>query len=412
LSRKREPAREHASEQASARDSSAPAGGQPARSAAAANKTDGSGRTVEAPPGGDGGRAGPAATASEKAEKLVILAGGDVNLGRTCGQQILKDPGYNPFKELGALFSSADLRFVNLESQLSDQNGETQSRANRLIFTGPPGGADVLKNAGIDLVSLANNHAWDYGKKAFLETLANLGRAGVPFVGASEERGRQYEPTIINVKGWRIAWFAVTSIWNQGPFDDHPAKDHVAWTRFDILNDKLLRARKENDVVILSHHGGSEYVEVPMQWTREFVKPVMRAGVDAIVGHHPHVPQGVGWQGGRPIFYSLGNLVFAMHSDYPWTGTGFFARLTFYRDGRREVEACPYDILGHVPTLFSGDTKAARENAFAQHLRYVSVAAGRSEVGPPGELSCMPLEPPTPKAGPAALARARNEKDG
>ena len=144
-----------------------------------------------------------------KADKLVILAGGDVNLGRSCGQRILKDPSYNPFSELGPLFSSADLRFVNLESQLSDQGGETQSRINRLIFTGPPGGADVLKNAGIDLVSLANNHAWDYGKKAFLETLSNLEHAGVPFVGASRERGRQYEPTILSVKGWRIAWFAV-----------------------------------------------------------------------------------------------------------------------------------------------------------------------------------------------------------
>src|SRR5690554_2692782 len=73
------------------------------------------------------------------AEEFVVVAGGDVNLGRETGQNIIKNPDYNPLLQLAPIFEGADYRFVNLESQLSDQGGETQSKLNRLIFTGPPG---------------------------------------------------------------------------------------------------------------------------------------------------------------------------------------------------------------------------------------------------------------------------------
>jgi poly-gamma-glutamate synthesis protein (capsule biosynthesis protein) len=334
---------------------------------------------------------------AKPSDKLVILAGGDVNLARGCGQHILKDASYDPFRVVRPLLASADLRFVNLECQLSDQGGVTQSKVNRLVFTGPPGGAQTLANAGIDVVSLANNHMWDYGKKALLETFDNLERAGVRYVGASRERDQVYEPLIVNKNGWSIAIFAVTHIWNQGAFDRHPGRDHVAWAAFDELGKKLKKARKKHDLVLVSYHGGGEYVDMPMQWTREFVRAVMATGADAVIGHHPHVPHGVGWHGDRPVFYSLGNLVFAMHSDHPWTGTSFFARLTFSRNDKPLVEACPYHILGHVPMLFDGKTKAARERTFTQHLKLVSVTVGGTRIGEPGEHSCVVLEPPEQK---------------
>jgi poly-gamma-glutamate capsule biosynthesis protein CapA/YwtB (metallophosphatase superfamily) len=105
----------------------------------------------------------------------------------------------------------------------------------------------------------------------------------------------------------------------------------------------------------------------------------------------------VGWSGDRPIFYSLGNLVFAMHRDYPWTGTSFFARLTFSQDRKLLVEACPYHILGHTPMLFEGKTQAARERSFAHHLKLISIAVGGTRIGEPRAHSCMPLEPPEPR---------------
>ena len=332
-----------------------------------------------------------AVPAPKKADKIVILAGGDVNFGRGAGQKILKNPEYNPFSEVAPLLAKADYRFVNLESQLSDQGGETQSKNNHLVFTGPPGGAAVLKRAGIDLVSLANNHAWDYGKDALFETFKHLDAAGVAHVGARQEATTQYKPLVVDIKGWQVAWFAVTHIWNQGHINKHEGRHYVAWASFDLLGKQLKKAVKKYDLVLVSYHGGGEYIDVPMQWTREFYRAVMSTGVHAVFGHHPHVPHGIGWVGNRPAFYSLGNLVFAMHSDYPWTGTSFFARVTFNVDGQIQVEACPYHILGHVPMLFEGKAKPARERTFRNHLKVLSMATGGSVIGEPGEFSCVPV---------------------
>lgn len=346
----------------------------------------------------------PRDRADAASNELVILVGGDVNLGRGAGQQILRNPDYNPLSQLDPLLRTADLRFVNLESQLSDQDGETQSHQNHLIFTGPPGGARTLALAHIDVVSVANNHAWDYGKRALFETLANLRRANVAYVGASEARKAQYEPITLRLKGKRIALFAVTQVWNQPPFNTHEGQFHVAWASIELLKENILRARRESDIVILSYHGGGEYVEVPMQWTRAFVRDAMQLGVDVIVGHHPHVPHGVGWIEDRPVLYSLGNLVFAMHSDYPWTGTSFMARLTF-GSGPVRVEACPYYILGHEPLLFSGANKSFRERAMRRHLQEVSLTVGGSRVSEPGAFSCMTLSPPNVRVGAAGAVR-------
>jgi poly-gamma-glutamate synthesis protein (capsule biosynthesis protein) len=119
------------------------------------------------------------ATATEEVSSsdpntLVVVAGGDVSFGRECGQELLADANYNPLEPLAPVLDSADLRLVNLESTLTDQGGLTQSPKNRLIFTGPPEGALSLARAGIDVVSVANNHAWDFHEAGFRETLGYL----------------------------------------------------------------------------------------------------------------------------------------------------------------------------------------------------------------------------------------------
>jgi len=348
--------------------------------------------------------------------RLVVIAGGDVSLARDLGQEILRDPGaVRPFAALEPLLRAADLRLVNLESQLSDQGGETQSPHNRLVFSGPPAGAQVLAAAGIDAVSLANNHDWDYGKRALFSTLEHLDRAGVAAVGASREPERMYEPLVLRRGDWSIALFAVTQIWNQGEFAAHEGRFHVAWARFDRLAKHLEAARREHDVVLVSYHGGAEYLEMPMGFTKEYVDAVMRWGADAVLGHHPHVPQGVGWHRGRPVFYSLGNLVFGTHRDHEWTGMGLLARLTFERpEGcedrscqRMDVEACPYRILGTSPEPFAGPGRAALDRSFRDYLARVSRYVGGTTLGPTGEDGCFPLTPPA--AAPAASGMAPSE---
>jgi poly-gamma-glutamate capsule biosynthesis protein CapA/YwtB (metallophosphatase superfamily) len=323
---------------------------------------------------------------------IVLVAGGDVNLGRECGQAILSDPRYDPFRFMGPLWDDADLRFVNLESQLSDQNGETQSPRNRLVFTGPPGGAETLAQAGIRVVSTANNHAWDYGRGAFFETLDNLSRAGVASAGTGRTLGRAYEPVVLEARGRRVAVLAVTQIWNAGPIEEHEGKNYVAWARLKRLKASLERARREADFVVLSYHGGVEYIDAPIDATRRFIDGAVKTGlVDVVIGHHPHVPQGVGFREGRPVFYSLGNFVFAGHDWAPWTLFGLVARVELGPGRAVRVSACPVAIDGHFPTpVPAGDPRSQKVR---EHLVSTSTSVGRVRIGEADARGCFPIEP-------------------
>jgi poly-gamma-glutamate capsule biosynthesis protein CapA/YwtB (metallophosphatase superfamily) len=328
---------------------------------------------------------------AERAESVTLIAGGDVSFGRKTGQRLLRDAAFDPFQGVAAVLASGDLRFVNLESTLSDQDGETEHPTKRLTFTGPPSGARALARAGIELVSVANNHAWDYGASGYFETLTHLESARVTYVGGSREPVDFTAPRSVSVRGWSTAWFAVTDIWNTGPDTARVAAPHVAFAHPAAVAHAVSEARARHDLVIVSYHGGAEYSEHIAREQREFARAVMAAGADAVIGHHPHVPQGVEWFGDRPVLHSLGNLVFNHHRDHAWTGRGFLARLRFAAGAAPRVELCPYYITDGGPVTVEAD--AGGGEAFRRHLKRVGSYAGASDVGPPGEYGCMRVTP-------------------
>jgi poly-gamma-glutamate capsule biosynthesis protein CapA/YwtB (metallophosphatase superfamily) len=328
---------------------------------------------------------------------VTLLLGGDVELARATGRRLLRDPTYDPFATLHAFLARADLRFVNLEGPLSDQRGETMSPSNQLIFTGPPSGADALARAHVDVVSTANNHAWDYGRLALLETLALLDRAGVAHAGTGATLDAALSPALVEAGGWRVAFIAVTDVFNFGPLAAHEAHAHVASADPAAVSRSIAAARARGaDVVVVSHHGGDEYVDQPLARARSLLHAYVDAGADLVVAHHPHVVQGVEWYAGRPVFYSLGNVLMQMHSSHPWTGFGLFARVTFEADGPARVEACPHRILGLAAIPLADDPQApALQAAFFAHLREVDAWLGESatRVGPPTTDGCRALVP-------------------
>jgi poly-gamma-glutamate synthesis protein (capsule biosynthesis protein) len=332
-----------------------------------------------------------------------VLAGGDVALGRALGQKILAEPDYDPFVHVRPLLASADVRFVNLESQLSDQpGGRTVHANNYLVFTGPGSGARTLANAGIDVVSLANNHAWDFGKSALFQTIDHLSEERIRFTGASKTRGALFRPAVLEVKGFSIAVFAVTQIWNQPPFEEHPGRFHVAWADIQAVKRAVADAREQHDIVLLSYHGQAEYIERPLPAVRRFVEAALRSGVDAVIGHHPHVPRGIQFHEGRPAFYSLGNFVFEPWIS-PWARVGMLARLTFQRGVRGrpvQVEVCPFEIEGRdlpVPRPFTQLTDNAEQRRTELRARLSKTSRDLESpitVGPESADGCWPVAPP------------------
>jgi poly-gamma-glutamate synthesis protein (capsule biosynthesis protein) len=200
---------------------------------------------------------------------------------------------------------------------------------------------------------------------------------------------------IVEREGFRVALIAVTDIWNQGPLRLHAARDVVADADPGELVAAVRAARADPtiDAVLVSYHGGDEYLELPLTRARTMARAAIDAGADAFLGHHPHVLQGVEIRAGRPIFYSLGNFLFGVNIKHPETGLGMLARLRLRRGGAPGIEVCPFRIVGLTAIPLAGDPRrAASEALFAQRLRRVNAfLAGAPALGPFGDDGCAPL---------------------
>ncbi|MDC0743880.1 CapA family protein [Polyangium mundeleinium] len=328
---------------------------------------------------------------------VTVFAAGDVSFGRLVGQILLREPDRALFAPMDHLLRAADVRFVNLEGPISDQGNETVSPENNLVFNGPPASADVLARAGIDVVSTANNHAWDYGKSAMLETLDHLDRVSVLHAGTGATLEKAFEPAIVTRRGFRLAFLAVTDVWNQGALSKHPGRAHVAGADREALVRavRALRAQRDIDGIFVSHHGGEEYREDPLPGTRALAEAVIDAGADAFLGHHPHVVQGVAFHAGKPIVYSLGNLLMRMHSGHPWTEMGLAVKIELEKGAPPRLFACPFRIHGIEPIPLARDPRRKTyESHFFGRFQALSRRVGGASLGPAGEDGCAPVAPP------------------
>lgn len=330
-------------------------------------------------------------------ERVVVVAGGDVELARATGKKLLADPSYDPLAGIAKVLSTGDVRFVNLESQLAETGGVTMSSTNPLVFVGPPVGADALARARITVVSTANNHAWDFGRRALVETIENLERVGVKHVGTGRTLDEAERAVVVDVSGFRVAFFAVTDIFNLGPLEKHPAKDHLARADEVSLSLRIAEVRKAAgaDAVLVSYHGGDEYQDAPLARTRSIVRAAIDAGADAVLGHHTHVVQGIEWRAGKPILYGMGNLLMQRHKDVPATGYGYLARLVLSRGRAPELEVCPFRTVGLVPVPFVGDPgRAVYEREVFLRLRRTSALVSQPlTISATGDDGCARVSP-------------------
>ncbi len=271
---------------------------------------------------------------------ITILAVGDVNMGRTCGQLIIEHgPGF-PFEHLAEWIESFDVAFCNLECPISDQGGETFKPSNRLIFTAPPGAEEALVLGGWDIVATANNHCNDYGISALKETIDRLNRAGVAFNGTALDPSDLYKPTYLDVNGYRLAFIAVTDIMN-GPYKGTALEDHLNWADRELVLPAIEEAESHADFTFLSYHGGIEYTPRPTPQTVDFLRWAVDNGVDVVLGHHPHFFQTVEWYGDGMIIYSLGNFTFYQGGWMEWSDYGMAAAITLRDDEIAGLEFIP-----------------------------------------------------------------------
>lgn len=256
-----------------------------------------------------------------------LTAAGDVMLGRVVLAKMETYGSYrHPFVETAHLLRGADLTVANLECQISDN--VTPSRdPSSFSFVSPTAVLDGVRWAGIDAVSLANNHTLDYDTGALEDTMRALDESGIGHFGAGEDREGAYEPRIFTIKGLRVALLGFTDLSNTGY--PHPSLPTPAPAHSPERVAGAVRAAEERaDVVIAYFHWGVEYVAVPDERQRSLAHAAVDAGADLVLGAHPHWVQTTERYKGTPILYSLGNFVF----DQMWsreTRRGVVATFTF-----------------------------------------------------------------------------------
>ncbi len=236
-----------------------------------------------------------------------LLFVGDVMLSRAVGRRMkaLDDWNY-PFEKIAPTLHSADLAFCNLECPVSDTGRE---QGHLYSFRADPRALAGLNFAGFRVVNTANNHMFDWGRPALVDTLERLRAAGIRPVGAGVNDLEAHYPVIVNVDGTRIAFLAYVGV---APKEAAAGVDHpgVAWLEPGRALADIRFARSLADIVIVCLHWGVEYAPEPGRRQVELAHRFIDAGADLIVGGHPHVVQPLEFYRGHAIAYSLGNFVF------------------------------------------------------------------------------------------------------
>jgi poly-gamma-glutamate capsule biosynthesis protein CapA/YwtB (metallophosphatase superfamily) len=248
--------------------------------------------------------------------ELVIAAVGDVMMPGSIQKAVSKhEKNYDIlFEKIVADLADADITFANLETPVD----HTAAAAGYPAFNARPELLSALKKAGIDIVSLANNHALDAGADGLLRTLQNTEAAGIVVVGAGRTRGESPAPAYLSSQGVITAFLAYTYGTNRGlpkKRKSPPAVNILRPGSREDLNAAIIQvkqARSHADLVAVSLHWGDEYASVPTPWQKQAAIELVEAGADIILGHHPHVLQPIEsytTKDGRNtvIAYSLGN---------------------------------------------------------------------------------------------------------
>lgn len=292
---------------------------------------------------------------SGSAPVVTLAAVGDILLDRGVGELIARRGSEYPFEAVAGMLSGADIAFGNLECPLSAKGTRVPKRSS---FQARPEAVACLVKGGFDLLSLANNHTMDCGRTGLVETMEGLARNGIQWCGAGRTRQEAETSTVLTVKGLRVAFVGFGDFLPEGSFvrDDRPT---IAFAETERVRAAVTAARAEGDVLVASFHWGIEYDSRPHPRQKALAHAAVAAGADLVLGHHPHVLQGVeivpaGSGRHRPalIAYSLGNFLFDRRTGRALQSVILRCDLT--RHGLAGAELIPVQLDGMRPCPASG----------------------------------------------------------
>lgn len=308
---------------------------------------------------------------------------GDIMIGRNLTNQIENHGVDYPFSPtIDYLGNSADITVANLEVQLT--NSTNQHPTKTVCFKANPQHAQGLKNAGIDVVSLANNHILDYMEEGLIETKNTLDTLGILFSGAGLNSAEAYLPAFLNKKGINIAFLASSD--RTGQYNNYQPYLQAAYDKAGFAYQTPYYIRKQinevknvADLIVIESHSGSEYsngpgsnydstadiipgqhdeeyspfIDIPHMWDREIRHFMIDSGADIVICHHPHIVHGFEIYNKKLIAHSLGNFVFDL--SYFETMPTVILNSEIGLNGFENFKVQPAFINNYVPNIATGD---------------------------------------------------------
>jgi poly-gamma-glutamate synthesis protein (capsule biosynthesis protein) len=263
--------------------------------------------------------------------------------------------GLNGFGPIVPELSAADLTMVNLETAITD-GGDPADK--EFTFRAPAQAFTALRKSGVDVVTMANNHAMDYGTTGLRDTLSAAQAADFPVVGIGADAAAAFRPYQVTIKGQRIAIIGATRVlddnlaaaWTAGP-----GKPGLASAKdMTELLAAVRAARATADTVVVDLHWGVETHSCPDTDQTGIVPELVDAGADIVVGSHAHVLEGGGWHpSGAFVDYGLGNFVFYSSGMAANTQSGIL-RLTVSGRAVTQAQWLPARISGGLPRPATG----------------------------------------------------------
>lgn len=294
-------------------------------------------------------------------ELHTVAFGGDTVLARRMNHFVEMSGAERPLAGVRQILSEADLAVVNLECIIASGGEPTDKGENNpYYYRGRPELIQVLTKAGVDVASLANNHAGDYGPEAVAEGGELLRKAGISPVGAGRNVSEAMAPVFHKVDDTVIAFIAMDMTQRKVGATATRGGPHFVWEErphavVERVREQVAAARRYAHLVFFVTHWGRNYDEEPSSEHRNLARRLVReANIDALLGTSAHQFQGMEVVDGRPIIYDAGDLLFDFNSNGLTHKTALFV-LHFDQRGVRWVEAIPVRMGWGTATVATGD---------------------------------------------------------
>src|SRR5919112_2058981 len=257
--------------------------------------------------------------------------------------------------------SGADLTLANFENPVIR---DAVYHPDATTFTGDPRLMPVLDQAGMDGVTLGNNHVLDAGTTGLNETMRHLDDAGIAHAGAGMDLAEARKPMVFDLGGTKVGVLSYLDVPSYGWAWATQSAPGTAPLLQNVMEEDIKSLRPRVDLILVMPHWGKEYTATPEPQQVDLAHTDIDAGADLVVGGHAHWPKGIEVYEGKPIFYGVGNFLL----DQSWseeTSTGIFAEITLYEDRVIQVRPVPFILLDYAQPNFltpqGGGNRALRK---------------------------------------------------